>query len=108
MFLIPQYVFQRPFYLLSKPVLTHHTIVFGANGAAEIKTGIGMYKQFKHGTKLLFYKAAQFFYFLMRFYYIQLPGHGKVAVDMVLTAILYHPQVVQVYPVGATVGVQYR
>src|ERR1044072_8582233 len=107
MLFILQHILNRPLHLFLKRLLANHTIIFGANGTAEIKAGIGMYKQFEYGTKFLFYQAAQLFHFLMRFNYIKVPGHSKMTIYMILTTVFYHPQVVQVYPVGAAVGVQY-
>ena len=43
----------------------------------------------------------------MRFVYIQVPGHGKMAVHMQLSSIFNYSQVVQIHPIFLFVPVEH-
>ena len=66
-----------------------------------------MNKQFQRFPEFLSYQPGQCIDFTVSFMHIEIPGNGEVTVDMQHTAILYHPQVVQVHPVLFPVGVQH-
>jgi hypothetical protein len=57
--------------------------------------------------EFLFYQEFQSLYLYMRLSYIQVPGNGKMAIDMQEAAVFYHPQVVQVHPVFAAAVIKH-
>jgi len=108
MLLIRHHILQGPFDATLKRMFADLAALLCTNGAGEVHTGVGVYKEFNGLAKLLADQGRQRIDLHMRLHEIQIPGQGKMTIHMQNVPILDHPEIVQVDPILAPVDIQIR
>src|SRR3546814_3448987 len=106
MFFIALEIPDRPSDTPGKGVMSYRTIIFDANGAGGGKTAVRMDKQFDGAAELFSDEIAQDVNFRVCLMHIQIPGHGKVAVNVKRAPVLDDADVMDVDPVFTPVMIE--
>jgi len=106
MLLIRHHILQGPFYPLLESMFAHGAILFCTDGTLEVHTSVRMDKEFNSLTELFADKRCQHVDLCMGFHQVEVPGQGKMAIDVEEASIFDHTQVVQVDPVLPSVVIE--
>ena len=104
-FLILHDIAERPLDAGLEGVLAHVAVFLQTDTAGEVQAGVGVYKELHRFAPAAADERGQRVDLGVGLEDIEVPGHGKVTVDVEETAVFDNAKVVEVDPVGAAVRV---
>jgi len=103
--LVPDDIAQRPLDAGLEGVFAHAAVFLPADTAGEVKAGIGVDEELHGLAPAAADERGQRVDLGVGLEDIQIPGNGEVTVDVEETAVFDDTKIMQVDPVGATVGI---